>query len=53
MAPQFTKTNLSVPKDNPGGLESGVEIQAWAASSLEDHIDVHTGLVQENRVPWW
>lgn len=25
-------------------------VQAWAASSLEDHIVVHTGLVQENTV---
>lgn len=53
MAPQFTKTDPSVAKDNSGGLDLVAVIQAWAASSLEDHINVHTGLAQENRVPWW
>lgn len=42
MAPQFTKTNLSLSKDNLGGLESVAVIQAWAASYLEDRIDART-----------
>lgn len=42
MAPQFTKTNLSLSKDNPAGLDSVAVIQAWAASYLEDRIDART-----------
>lgn len=44
MAPQFTKINLSLFKDNPGGLESVAARQARTASDVGDHIDMHTTL---------
>lgn len=46
MALWFVTAHLSVPKDT----ESVAGIQAWAASSLEDHIHIQMGLAQSTMV---